>query len=310
MSTPFSFDSQHEDMIHDAQLDYFGKRLATCSSDRTIKIFSVVGNTHKLLATLKGHDGPVWQVSWGHPKFGSILASCSFDHKVFIWKETSANVWTKIKEYKHESSVNAIAWAPYELGLQLASASSDSTIAIISYRESNNTWETSVIKEAHNIGCNSVSWAPATPIGGLTSGSDKPIQLVRRIVSGGGDNKVKIWRCTEDGVWQQEPEYILDGHTDWVRDVSWAPNIGLPYDTIASCSQDRNVIIWTKEQNSEWKKTSLPKFNAVVWRVSWSITGNILAVSCADNKVTLWKETLDGKWQLLQTMASSEQHAK
>lgn len=27
---------------HDAQLDYYGKRLATCSSDKTIKIFSVV----------------------------------------------------------------------------------------------------------------------------------------------------------------------------------------------------------------------------------------------------------------------------
>ena len=27
---------------HDAQLDYYGKRLATCSSDRTIRIFNVV----------------------------------------------------------------------------------------------------------------------------------------------------------------------------------------------------------------------------------------------------------------------------
>ena len=27
---------------HDAQLDYYGKRLATCSSDRTVKVFNVV----------------------------------------------------------------------------------------------------------------------------------------------------------------------------------------------------------------------------------------------------------------------------
>ena len=27
---------------HDAQLDYYGKRLATCSSDRTVKVFDVV----------------------------------------------------------------------------------------------------------------------------------------------------------------------------------------------------------------------------------------------------------------------------
>lgn len=31
---------------HDAQLDYYGRRLATCSSDKTIKLFDVVGATH------------------------------------------------------------------------------------------------------------------------------------------------------------------------------------------------------------------------------------------------------------------------
>ena len=30
--------------------------------------------------TLTGHEGPVWQVSWAHPKFGALLASCSFIH--------------------------------------------------------------------------------------------------------------------------------------------------------------------------------------------------------------------------------------
>lgn len=31
-------DTSHEDMIHDAQMDYYGTRLATCSSDRSVKI--------------------------------------------------------------------------------------------------------------------------------------------------------------------------------------------------------------------------------------------------------------------------------
>ena len=30
---------------------------------------------------------------------------------------------------------------------------------------------------------------------------------------------------------------MLEGHTDWVRDVSWAPNIGLPRSYIATASQ-------------------------------------------------------------------------
>ena len=41
---------------HDAQLDYYGKRLATCSSDRTVKVFDVVdGETQRTSGhTLKG----------------------------------------------------------------------------------------------------------------------------------------------------------------------------------------------------------------------------------------------------------------
>lgn len=64
---------------HDAQMDYYGKRLATCSSDRAIKIFSVQKDMQTHLADLLGHEGPVWQVAWAHPKFGTKLASCSYD---------------------------------------------------------------------------------------------------------------------------------------------------------------------------------------------------------------------------------------
>lgn len=34
-------------------------------------------------------------------------------------------------------------------------------------------------------------------------------------------------------------------HDGWVRDVAWAPNLGLPKSTIASASEDGEVVIWT-----------------------------------------------------------------
>lgn len=58
-----TFETSHEDSIHDAQLDYYGKRLATCSSDRSIRVFSVQNGQNQLLATLLGHEAPVWQGS-------------------------------------------------------------------------------------------------------------------------------------------------------------------------------------------------------------------------------------------------------
>ena len=43
-----------------------------------------------------------------------------------------------------------------------------------------------------------------------------------------------------DGEWEEEEK--LEAHSDWVRDVAWAPNIGLPTSKIASCSQVREHV--------------------------------------------------------------------
>lgn len=52
-------DTGHEDMVHDAQMDYYGTRLATCSSDRSVKIFEIKGSEQSLIAHLREHEGPV-----------------------------------------------------------------------------------------------------------------------------------------------------------------------------------------------------------------------------------------------------------
>lgn len=132
-------ESQHEDMIHDCQFDYYAKKLATCSSDRTIKIFDVTGDIYYNSSTLQGHEGPIWQVSWAHPKFGVLLASCSYDGSVLIHREAAPNNWVKAYEHNfHNSSVNSISWAPHEYGLILACASSDGKVSILEHK--NNQW--------------------------------------------------------------------------------------------------------------------------------------------------------------------------
>jgi len=88
-------------------------------------------------------------------------------------------------------------------------------------------------------------------------------------------------------------------HTDWVRDVAWAPNLGLPMNTIASAGQDGKVIVWAEKPGGSWQPVLLKDFGVPAWRVSWSTTGNILAVSDANSSVTLWKEAMDGQWQCI-----------
>eukprot|EP01084_Bolivina_argentea_P067267 122535_1 len=84
--TSFSFESGHQDLIHDVQIDFYGKTLASASSDRCIRVFEITQNKHILIGELLGHNGPVWKLSWAHPKFGTILASCGYDRQVIIWK--------------------------------------------------------------------------------------------------------------------------------------------------------------------------------------------------------------------------------
>lgn len=297
-------ESGHKDTVHDVAMDYYGKRLATASSDHSIKIIGVSSTTSQHLATLTGHQGPVWQVGWAHPKFGSILASCSYDGKVIIWKEGNPNEWAQSHIFdENTSSVNSISWAPHELGLILACGSSDGNICIYTSRSDSIGWDTSRIDGAHPVGVTSVSWAPSMGPGALVGSG--PIEPVQKLASGGCDNTVKVWKLF-NGIWKMDCFPSLNMHTDWVRDVAWAPNLGLPKSTIASCSQDGKVIIWTvsNKEGDQWSGKVLKDFQTPVWRVTWSLTGNTLAVADGNNNVTLWNEAVDGDWQQVGTVDS------
>jgi len=290
-------------MIHDAQMDYYGTRLATCSSDRSVRIFDVKNGVQTLVADLREHEGPVWQVVWSHPRYGSLLASSSYDRKVIIWQELNGR-WGPLHTYNnHDSSVNSVCWAPAEWGLMLACGSSDGAVSVLT-RATGDTWDAKKINNAHSIGCNAVSWAPAVAPNSALEGSHS---TPKRFVTGGCDNLVKIWK-EEDDQWVEEAK--LEAHSDWVRDVAWAPSIGLPKSVIATCSQDGRVIIWTSDGTSNtWTPKTLHTFDDVVWHVSWSVMGNILAVSGGDNKVSLWKESTEGQWVCISDSHKGQQMA-
>jgi protein transport protein SEC13 len=246
---------------------------------------------------LTSTQGPVWQVQWSHPKFQSVLASCSYDRSVIVWRETAQNVWSEVFRHVHDLSVNSVSWAPHDFGLVLAAASSDGHISVVSFRADVSA-EASTKFLAHAAGVCAVSWSPPAAAFG---GGAAP---VKRFVSGGCDNLVCVWRLSDMNEWRKE--CALQGHTDWVRDVAWAPSVGGVAGTIASASQDKTVAIWREEGPANWKK-SVIQFESVPWRVSWSVTGNILAVSCDDNSVSLFKEGLAGEWQRISQEQATQQ---
>lgn len=274
------------------------------SIDRTVKIYNVSGNSYEHTATLQGHEGPVWQVSWAHPKFGVLLASCGFDGSVLIHRETHPRQWTLLyaNHSLHESSVNGLAFCPnHDDRLQLAAASSDGKVSILTHQGAgDNSWTVQYLDD-NALGVNAVSWAPS----GAYYDSDNPdAPAVPHLVTGGCDNRIRFWsQNLETGEWTQQQQQAAPAHADWVRDVAWAPPLLPLQNVVASCSEDKKVLIWTQDGGADaaWKSTLLHEFEAPVWRVSWSLTAQMLAVSSGDNDVSLWRAGLDGTWSQMST---------
>mmetsp|Transcript_26832 Transcript_26832/g.30713 ORF Transcript_26832/g.30713 Transcript_26832/m.30713 type:complete len:402 (+) Transcript_26832:50-1255(+) len=369
-SNTICVDTQHDDMVHDAQLDYYGCKLATSSSDRTVKIYDVSNNSYTPTATLQGnHTGPVWSLSWSHPKFGSLLASASFDGSILVHREVRPGEWVVVygnstnsttSSFRHhhrqannmntssndntttpalhESSVNDVQFAPHEYGLTLAGASSDGKVSVLTHGQDDN-WLVEYIHDSA-LGVNSISWAPYTAYessganggdgSGNQNGNDEDdngfirgeenkegdgsnLSSSMRLVTGGCDNKIRFWmKAPNANTWVEDTtnQPIASTsvfHSDWIRDVAWAPSIIPNTNIVASCSEDRNVIIWTQKGGlgNEWVGKVLHTFEDPVWRLSWSVTGNILAVSSGDSSVTLWKQNIHENWVQVSSVAEN-----
>lgn len=299
-------DTKHSDRIHDVKWDYYARRLATASSDRTVKVWNVEGEQQTLAATLAGHDGPVWEVAWAHPSWGAVLASCGYDGTVLVYREQSpGGQWSVVHSWKASedaSSMNSVEWAPYEHGLlMLACASSDGHVTVLMHTAETDTWASHRFM-ASPMGCNSVGWAPYGAPGSRTA--DGGAECLR-LVTGTCDKAVRVWRADPTAAalqWTLEPMAQDLLHKDWVRDVAWAPLSGVAGTIIASCSEDKTVCIWSQASPTQpWTPTVMHTFDEPCWRVSWSVTANILAVSSGDDSVSLWKQASDQTWRQVGT---------
>jgi len=122
----------HKDLIHDIAYDFHGTRIATCSSDQSVKVWDLNDSGQwNCSASWKVHSGSVWKVTWAHPEFGQVLATCSFDRTAAVWEEIVSDGNTGgSRGQKHwvkrtslvdsRSNVTGVTFGPKHLGLMLA----------------------------------------------------------------------------------------------------------------------------------------------------------------------------------------------
>jgi nucleoporin SEH1 len=134
--------SPHDDVVHDISFDFYGRRLATCASDKRIKVWDLVDETGEWTCydIPRAHNDSIWRLSWAHPEFGQLIASCSEDKSICIWEEQESvthlkteqrDRWQrKVQLSDSKKSVNDVKFAPRHLGLKVAAASADGTVRI------------------------------------------------------------------------------------------------------------------------------------------------------------------------------------
>lgn len=214
-----------------------------------------------------------------------------------IHKEQQPQQWVVLhaEPALHASSVSCVAMAPHYHGLQIAASSADGRVSILVH-QADQMWEKTYLTDC-STGVNAVSW------------EDRPGSGVApRLVTAGCDGALRFWK-RGDVVWELETTTDAQ-HKDMVRDVAWAPDLVPGESIVASCSEDKTVLIWKNTDGENWVPSVMHTFEEPVWHVSWSVTGHLLAVSSGESTVTMWKRGLDDEWTQIETsedVATQEQ---
>jgi WD40 repeat protein len=288
--------SMHQDYVHHVAFDIYGRRMATCSGDRFVRVWDLTDNgVWSLVGEWQAHKGSVTMLSWAHPEFGTLLATCGSDHESKIWEErtnatSAASRWTaKSQLTDARKAVSSLEFAPRHWGLKLATGSADGCVRIYEAVDVMNLaqWPLAATLECfgEGLGVTCLSWS---------NGRFEPPTLVV-----GGAHPI-VYRYSESSR-QYNPLIVLPPPlVGDVLDVAWAPNVGRRYHYIAS-AEGQQLRIFKLSRSSEGDK---PEFESTqtlkvsnAWRCQWNVTGTVLASSGDRGLVQLWKSDFEGKFK-------------
>ena len=118
-SVQMVYQNGHSNDVYSVSFSPDGKYIASCSYDRTIKLWTVDG---KPVKTFEGHSGEVTGIAFSPD--GKYIASGSWDHTLKLWSVDGKPV----KTFESSGEVISIAFSPD--GKYIASGSLDSTVKL------------------------------------------------------------------------------------------------------------------------------------------------------------------------------------
>jgi nucleoporin SEH1 len=290
-------DSLHADYCQQVALDTYGRKLATCAGDKTVRIWELnEAGDWESTAHWAAHRSAVTSLTWAHPEFGSLLVTCGgTDAECKIWEErTSSNRFIcKATLTEARRAVTCAQFAPRQYGLKLAIGSADGCVRIYEAVDIMNLaqWPLNASLQAFTECCNALSWCHAR--------FEPPT-----LVAAGPQGKIVIYRYSEAArAWQVALQIVSpDAHA--VLDVAWAPNVGRRFHLIAAAQETCIKIYRLSRDISTSDDSATDKDNTVVlehtqtisvnaWRCQWNVTGTVLASAGDGGLVHLYKADRD-----------------
>lgn len=243
----------HEDEVLGVFVNEANTKVATCSLDETIKIWSLPDGTE--LRTLRGHLGQVNNVSFSGNDL--YLASGSSDQTVRIWDVETGELLKVLRG--HTDQVIGVYFSQDDSSMFVASTSFDNTIKLWDWRQG---IEIKTLR-GHTAPINNVAYS----YDGKT------------IASCSDDKTIKIWSTD---LTSQEPIMTLVGHNAPVLSVIYS------FDSkkLASCDQTGEIIIWELPKGKMLRR--IKAHDDLIQDISFAEDNQTLVSASLDKFVKLW----------------------